>query len=84
VIVAIAQVMFLERPEIANYFTKAQMPVAEMNDLLQRLSLGEATVENVADYFVAERRNVWHPWAGLPPVEEPSPSVTEVPAAPQQ
>ena len=84
VIVAIAQTMFLERPEVANYFTKAQMPVAEMNDLLQRLSLDQATVENVADYFVAERRNVWHPWAGLPPVEEPSPSVTELPATPQQ
>ena len=84
VIVAIAQTMFLERPEVANYFTKAQMPVAVMNDLLQRLSLDQATVENVADYFVAERRNVWHPWAGLPPVEEASPSVTELPATPQQ
>ena len=35
VIVAVAQAMFPERPEIATYFTRAQMPVAEMNTMLQ-------------------------------------------------
>ncbi|HET7714602.1 MAG TPA: glycine betaine ABC transporter substrate-binding protein [Bauldia sp.] len=84
VIIAIAQVMFLERPEIANYFTRAQMPVAEMNALLQELSLQGATVEAVADNFVLKRPNVWRPWAGLPLLEEPAPSVTELPATPQQ
>ena len=82
-IVAIAQAMFLEQPEVATYFTRAQMPVAEMNAMLQALSVGGATVESVADTFVAKRSNVWRPWAGLPLIEEAG-SVTDLPASPPQ
>jgi glycine betaine/proline transport system substrate-binding protein len=82
VIVAIAQAMFLEQPEIATYFTRAQMPVAEMNALLQELSVSGATAESVADSFVAKRANIWRPWAGLPLIEDAG-SVTELSATPQ-
>jgi glycine betaine/proline transport system substrate-binding protein len=80
VIVAVATAMFPERPEVATYFTRAQMPVEEMNALLQALSVDGATVESVADGFVANRPNVWRPWVGLPllPEAEES-SVTDLP-----
>lgn len=77
VVVAVAQTMFLDRPEVATYFTKAKMPVAEMNALLQALSVDGATVESVADQFVATRGEIWRPWAGLPALApDASPSVT--------
>src|SRR5690606_40065201 len=50
----------------ASYFQKARMPFAEMNAMLQQLSETGATVESVADRFIAERGAVWRPWAGLP------------------
>jgi glycine betaine/proline transport system substrate-binding protein len=80
VIVAVATAMFPERPEIATYFTRAQMPIAEMNTMLEELSVDGATVESVADAFIAKRPNVWRPWVGLPllPEAEAS-SVTDLP-----
>jgi glycine betaine/proline transport system substrate-binding protein len=80
VIVAVATAMFPERPEIATYFTQAQMPIAEMNAMLQELSVDGATVESVADNFIAKRPNVWRPWVGLEPLPEAEESsVTELP-----
>lgn len=84
VIVAVATAMFPERPEIATYFTRAQMPIEEMNALLQKLSVDGATAESVADGFIAERPNVWRPWVGLELLPEAAESsVTELQAAPQ-
>lgn len=81
VIIAVATALFPERPEVATYFTRAQMPVAEMSAMLQALSVDGATVETVADDFIATRPNVWRPWVGLPLLPEPeTPSVTELPA----
>jgi glycine betaine/proline transport system substrate-binding protein len=70
VIIAVATEMFPERPEIATYFTRAQMPIAEMNTMLQDLSVDGATVESVADSFILKRPNVWRPWVGLPLLPE--------------
>jgi glycine betaine/proline transport system substrate-binding protein len=67
VVIAVADWVFVEAPAVAAYFTRAQMPMAEMNTLLLWLNEGGATVETVADRFVAERGDVWRPWVGTTP-----------------
>ena len=64
VVVALAQWVYLEAPEVAAYFQRAHMPFAEMNALLQNLNEPGATVEGVADAFVAARGEIWQPWVG--------------------
>lgn len=66
VIVALAQWVYLEAPDVAAYFQRAQMPLAEMNTLLQNLNVPGSTLEGVADAFVAARGEVWQPWVGKP------------------
>jgi len=66
VIIALAQWVYLEAPEVAAYFQRAHMPFAEMNALLQNLNEPGATVEGVADAFVSARAEVWQPWVGKP------------------
>ena len=66
VIIALAQWVYLEAPEVAAYFQRAHMPFAEMNALLQNLNEPGATIEGVADAFVAARGEVWQPWVGKP------------------
>jgi glycine betaine/proline transport system substrate-binding protein len=66
VIVALAQWVYLEAPEVAGYFQRAHMPFAEMNTLLQNLNEPGATAQGVADAFVAARAEVWQPWVGAP------------------
>jgi glycine betaine/proline transport system substrate-binding protein len=67
VIVALAQWVYLEAPEVAAYFQRAHMPFPEMNALLQNLNEPGATVEGVADAFVAARGVIWQQWVGKPP-----------------
>ncbi|WP_417307582.1 glycine betaine ABC transporter substrate-binding protein [Devosia sp.] len=71
VIVALAEWVYVNAPQVATYFGRARMPFAEMNQMLQQLGETGETVESVADRFVAERGEIWRPWVGLPP-EEPS------------
>jgi glycine betaine/proline transport system substrate-binding protein len=66
VIVALAQWVYLEAPEVAAYFQRAHMPFAEMNALLQNLNEPGATVAGVADAFVAARAEIWQEWVGAP------------------
>lgn len=70
VIIAVSEWVYLEAPQVASYFQRAKMPLAEMNAMLQQLSETGSTVEIVADRFLAERGAIWRPWAGLP-VEAP-------------
>lgn len=65
VVIAVAEWVYLEAPQVAAYFQLARMPVTEMNRMLQQLSEPGATVETVAARFMAERGEVWRPWAGL-------------------
>jgi glycine betaine/proline transport system substrate-binding protein len=74
VVIAVAEWVFLEAPDVASYFQRAKMPLAEMNGMLLRLSQTGETVDSVAAWFLAERRAVWGPWVGLA-VEAPSPDV---------
>lgn len=66
VVVALAEWVYLDAPQVAAYFGRARMPFAEMNRMLQQLTEPEATIESVADRFVAERGEIWRPWVGLP------------------
>ena len=66
VVIAVAEWVYPEAPQVASYFQRARLPVAEMNLMLQQLNEPGATVETVAARFVAERGAVWRPWAGLP------------------
>ncbi len=77
VVIALAEWVYLDAPQVAAYFGRAKMPFAEMNRMLQELGEPGATIETVADRFVAERGEIWRPWVGLP-VQSPS-----IEAAPQ-
>jgi len=72
VVVALAEWVYLDAPQVAAYFGRARMPFAEMDLMLQQLGEAGATVESVADRFIAERGEIWRPWVGLPPLEKPA------------
>lgn len=73
VVVALAEWVYLEAPQVASYFQRAKMPFAEMNAMLEALSEPGASVESVAERFIASRGAVWRPWAGLPAAAETVP-----------
>jgi glycine betaine/proline transport system substrate-binding protein len=68
VVVALAEWVFTDIPAISAYFQRSSMPIGEMNLLLAQLSEPDASVEDVAERFVAEKETVWRDWvgAGLP------------------
>lgn len=82
VVIALAQWVFTGAPEVAAYFQRAQMPMAEMNTLLAQLNESGATVESVADRFVAERQEIWQKWVGITP-EAATPATAPVAAPPK-
>ena len=67
VVAAVAEWVFTEAPTIAGYFQRASFPLAEMNTLLAQLNEPEASVESVAQRFVAQRRDLWGAWVGTTP-----------------
>ena len=67
VIIALAEWVFTEAPVVASYFQRATLPIAEMNALLGQLNEPGATVESVAERFVATRRDLWGNWVGAAP-----------------
>ncbi len=66
VVIALSEWVFAEAPVVASYFGRASMPLAEMDRLLAQLNEPGATVEAIADRFVAEKRDIWGPWVGTP------------------
>lgn len=66
VVIALSEWVYTDAPQVASYFQRARMPIADMNAMLQALSEPGATAEAVADAFVRSRGTVWRPWAGLP------------------
>lgn len=64
VVVALSEWVFTEIPAVAGYFQRTSLPLAEMNALLARLNEPGATVEGVAERFVAERGDLWRAWVG--------------------
>lgn len=71
VIVGLAERVYTDTPMVAAYFARARMPMDVMNRLLLDLQQPGATVESVADRFVAEDRAVWSRWVGqaVPPAQ---------------
>jgi len=63
-VAALAEWVFAEAPGLARYFQRATMPVAAMNAMLLALSEPGATVESVAERFVADEAEIWRPWLG--------------------
>ena len=64
VVVALAEWVFTDIPAIASYFQRSSLPLKEMNALLAQLNEPGATLESVADRFVAERADIWKAWVG--------------------
>lgn len=64
VVVALAEWVFDEAPQVAGYFQRASLPLGEMNTLLAHLATSGATPEAVAERFVAERADIWSAWVG--------------------
>jgi len=60
----VAEWVFTEVPDIADYFARAAMPLAEMNRLLAWQAEHEAGPEAVAQHFLITGRAIWRPWAG--------------------
>lgn len=71
VVVALSEWVYAEAPRVASYFSSASMPLGEMDRLLAQLNEAGATVEGIADRFVAEKRDVWGGWLG--PASPPLP-----------
>lgn len=64
VVIALAERVFTGMPQIAGYFQRATLPLAEMDKMLAELNLPGATPEAVADRFLAEREAIWRSWVG--------------------
>lgn len=64
VVIALANWVFTDAPEVASYFQRASMPMSEMNTLLAQLNAPGGTIAGVADKFVAEREDIWQQWVG--------------------
>ena len=64
VVVVLAEWIFTDAPPIAAYFGRTSLPLGEMNTLLAQLSEPGMSVEQIADRFVRERRDIWGNWVG--------------------
>lgn len=62
VVVVVADWVQAEAPEVAAYFRRTSMPIAEMNQLLAWQSAQEASEEDTARRFVQEREEIWRKW----------------------
>jgi glycine betaine/proline transport system substrate-binding protein len=71
VVIAMAQWVFTDAPAVAAYFQRAQMPMDVMNHLLADLNAPGATVDSVADKFVAEDQDIWQKWVGTASAAKP-------------
>ncbi|QJR17295.1 glycine betaine ABC transporter substrate-binding protein [Pelagibacterium halotolerans] len=64
VVIAVAEWVFSDTPDIADYFARASMPLDEMNRLLAWQAENEASAEAVAQNFLITGRDVWQDWVG--------------------
>lgn len=64
VVIAAADWVFTDAPEIAAYLARAQMPLDEMNRLLAWQVENETSPSEVATHFIATRPEIWLDWAG--------------------
>lgn len=64
VVIAVAEWVFSDTPDIADYFARASMPLDEMNRLLAWQVENEASAEAVAQNFLITGRDIWQDWVG--------------------
>ncbi|WP_332711509.1 glycine betaine ABC transporter substrate-binding protein [Pelagibacterium mangrovi] len=64
VVIATAEWVFADAPDVADYLARASMPIAEMNRLLAWQIEQEATAEAVAQHFLIASRDIWQVWIG--------------------
>lgn len=64
VVTALADRVFTETPAIAAYFQRATIDLGIMDELLAELNEPGASVESVADRFVAGHAELWQGWVG--------------------
>jgi glycine betaine/proline transport system substrate-binding protein len=64
VVVAVSDWVFTDLPQVAGYFTRATMPITEMDTLLMQMGEAGGSIESVAERFVAERKDIWGKWVG--------------------
>lgn len=67
VVVALSDWVFSEAPQVASYFQRSSLKLEDMNALLAQTSEPGATIESVADDFVAARSDVWSAWVAETP-----------------
>lgn len=67
VVIAAAEWVFTDAPQIAAYLGRAQMPLAEMNRLLNWQAENEASADEAATHFIVTRPEIWQDWAGTEP-----------------
>lgn len=72
VVIAVAEWIFTDAPDIADYFARASIPLAEMNRLLAWQAEQEASPEAVAQHFLITGRDIWRPWVGEAPAVDQS------------
>lgn len=71
VVIAVAEWVFADAPEVAAYLERASMPLAEMNRLLAWQAEHEASPEAVAQHFLLTGREIWHGWVGTREAQGP-------------
>ncbi|MCD7061323.1 glycine betaine ABC transporter substrate-binding protein [Pelagibacterium xiamenense] len=62
VVIALAEWVFTDANEIAAYFGRAALPVAEMNALLAWQVENDATAQAAAAHFIETRPSIWRQW----------------------
>ena len=65
VVIALAQWVSEQVPQVAGYFQRAQMPIAEMNALLAWQNEQSKTAEETAAHFVKSRSEIWRAWLSI-------------------
>jgi glycine betaine/proline transport system substrate-binding protein len=64
IVVAISEWLATDVPVVAGYFRRSSLALSEMNTLLAQLNEPGASIEAVADRFVATRQDIWGAWVG--------------------
>ena len=64
VVIALAEWVLSDVPQVAGYFQRAQMPVVEMNALLAWQNEQGKSAEETAAQFVKTRSDIWQAWLG--------------------
>lgn len=64
VVIAAADWVFTDAPQLAAYLSRAQMPLDEMNRLLAWQAEHEASPSEVATHFIATKPEIWTAWTG--------------------